>query len=177
MCNLLFFIDNKEITDPMEIANHFCEFFTNIGPNLAKMIPSATSSFRSFLSGSFINSIFLEPTTEFEISEICASFRAGTSAGFDQVTIDVVKQTIDLIIDPLTHIMNLSLSSGIVPEQMKVAHVIPLFKSGILTLFTNYRPVSVLPAFSKFLERIVCKHLNSFLNKQGSKLRPIWSPM
>lgn len=82
-----FIIDNKEITDPMEITNHFCEFFTNIGPNLAKMIPSSTSSFRSFLSGSFIKSIFLEPTTELEISEICASFRAGTSAGFDQVTI------------------------------------------------------------------------------------------
>ena len=59
----------------MEIANHFCEFFTNIGPNLAKMIPPSTSSFRSFLSGSFINSIFLEPTTEHEIFEICASFR------------------------------------------------------------------------------------------------------
>ena len=58
----------------MEIANHFCEFFTNIGPNLAKMIPSSTSSFRSFLSGSFRNSIFLEPTTELEISEFCASF-------------------------------------------------------------------------------------------------------
>ena len=57
-----FVIDNKEITDPMEIANHSCEFFTNIGPNLAKMIPSSTSSFRSF-----INSIFLEPTTEHEI--------------------------------------------------------------------------------------------------------------
>ena len=87
----------KEITDPMEMANHFCECFTNIGPNLAKMIPSSTSSFRSFLSGSFINSIFLVPTTEHEISEICASFRAGTSAGFDQVSMDV---TINLIIAP-----------------------------------------------------------------------------
>ena len=158
-----FIIDNKEITDPMEIANHFCDFFTNIGPNLAKMIPPSTSSFRSFLSGCFINSIFLEPTTEHEISEICASFRAGTSAGFDQVTMDVVKQTINLIIAPLTHIMNLSLSSGLVPEQMKVARVIPLFKSGTFSLFTNYRPVSVLPAFSKFLERIVYKRLDSFL--------------
>ena len=82
-----FIIDNKEITDPMEIANHFCEFFTNIGPNLTKMIPPSTS-FRSFLAGSFINSVFLEPTTEHEISEICASFRAGTSAGFDQFTIN-----------------------------------------------------------------------------------------
>ena len=65
----------------------------------------------------------------------------------------------------LTHIMNLSLSFGIVPGQMKVARAIPLFKSGILTLFTNYRPISVLPAFSKFLERIVYKRLDSFLNK------------
>ena len=117
---------------------------------MAKMIPSSTSSFRSFLSGSFINSIFLEPTTEHEISEICPSFRAGTSAGFDQVTMDVVKQTINLIIAPLTHIMNLSLSSGLVPEQMKVARVIPLFKSGTLSLFTNYRPASVLPTFLSF---------------------------
>ena len=77
----------------------------------------------------------------------------------------VVKQTIDLIIGPLTHIMNLSLSSGIVPEQMKVARVIPLLKAGILSLLANYRPVSVLPAFSKFLERIVYKSLDSFLFK------------
>ena len=69
-----FLIDNKEITDPMEIANHFCEFFTNIGPNLAKITPSSTSSFHSFLSGSFINSIFLEPTTELEISENWCKF-------------------------------------------------------------------------------------------------------
>ena len=61
--------------------------------------------------------------------------------------------------------MNLSLSSGLVPEQMKVARVLPLFKSGTLSLFTNNRPVSVLPAFSKFLERIVYNRLDSFLNK------------
>ena len=140
-----FIVDNTKITDPMEIANHFCEFFTNIGPNLMKMIPPSTSS----LSGSFINSIFLEPTTEHQISEICTRLRAWTSAGFDQVTIDVVKQTINLIIALLTHIINLSLSSCLVPEQIKVARVIPLFKSGTHSLFTNYRPVSVLPALSR----------------------------
>ena len=105
------------------------------GPNLNLIL----FDFALFLSGGFISSIFLEPTTE---QEICASFRAETSAGFHQVTMDVVKQTIDLIIGSLTDIMNLSLSSGIVPEQMKVARVIPLFKSGILSLLTNYRPVS-----------------------------------
>ena len=58
-----FIIDNKEITDSIKITNHFWEFFTNIWPSLAKMIPSSTSSFRSFLSGSVINSISLEAIT------------------------------------------------------------------------------------------------------------------
>ena len=61
--------------------------------------------------------------------------------------------------------MNLSLSSDLGPEQTKVACVIPLFKSGTLSHFTNYRLVSVFPAFSKFLERIVYKRLDSFWNK------------
>ena len=48
---------------------------------------------------------------------------------------------------------------------MKIARVVPLFKTGDLALFTNYRPVSVLPAFSKFLERTVYNRLINFLNK------------
>ena len=62
-------------------------------------------------------------------------------------------------------IIDLSLSSGVVPDQMKIARVIPLFKSGDLSLFTNYKPVSVLPAFSKILERIVYNRLIHLLNK------------
>ena len=77
---------------------------------------------------------------------------------------NVVKETVDAIIQPLTYIIDLSPSSGVVPDQMKIARVIPLFKSGDLSLFTNYRPVSLLPAFSKILERIYNCLIN-FLNK------------
>ena len=48
---------------------------------------------------------------------------------------------------------------------MKIARVVPLFKTSDLSLLTNYRPVSVLPAFSKILERIVYNRLINFLNK------------
>ena len=48
---------------------------------------------------------------------------------------------------PLAHIINLSLGSGVVPDQMKTARIIPLFKSGVHSLVTNYRPVPVLPVF------------------------------
>ena len=54
--------------------------------------------------------------------------------------------------------MNLSISNGIVPDQMKIARVVPLFKADDQPLFTNYRPVSVLPSFSKFRERIICMY-------------------
>ena len=55
---------------------------------------------------------------------------------------NVVKETIGLIIERLTNVMNLSLSSGAIPDNMMIALVIPLFKSSVLSLFTNYRLVS-----------------------------------
>ena len=72
---------------------------------------------------------------------------------------NVVKEPFNLICAPLTYIINLSLNFGVVPQEIKIARVIPLFKSGDKSLFTNYRPVSVLPVFSKFLERIVYNRL------------------
>jgi hypothetical protein len=48
----------------------------------------------------------------------------------------------DIIASPLTHIINLSISSGIVPDLIKIARVVPLFKSGDHRLQQNYRPIS-----------------------------------
>ena len=50
---------------------------------------------------------------------------------------------------------------------MKIAKVIPLFKSGDTTSFSNYRPVSVLPVFSKILERIMYNRLLAFINNNN----------
>ena len=77
---------------------------------------------------------------------------------------NLIKDYIDKIIFPITSIINLSVTSGIVPDQLKIARVIPLFKSGEQDIFTNYRPVSVLPAFSKILERVMYNRLLRFLN-------------
>ena len=78
---------------------------------------------------------------------------------------NVIKEMTDLIVQPLTYGTNLSLSSGTIPDQMKIARAVPLFKTGDLFLFTNYRPVPDLPAFSNILERIVYNRLINFLNK------------
>ena len=57
--------------------------------------------------------------------------------------------------EPLTRIFNLSVSTGIVPDKLKIAKVIPIYKKDDAEKFSNYRPVSLLPCFSKILERLV----------------------
>ena len=77
----------------------------------------------------------------------------------------ITKLTIDSIAEPLTHIINLSITHRIVPDEMKITRVIPLFKAGEHSLFSNYRSVSVLPSFSKFLERVVYNRLLNYLHR------------
>ena len=67
----------------------------------------------------------------------------------------------------LTYIANKSFSQGCFPEQMKIAKVLPLYKNGDRELFTNYRPVSLLPQFSKIIEKLFANRLDSFINKHG----------
>ena len=74
-------------------------------------------------------------------------------------------ESIGIISEPLTHIINLSIRSGIVPDRIKIACVIPIFKSGDSLLLTNYRPVSVLPVFSKLLEKVVYNRILKYLDK------------
>ena len=64
--------DSHDISDPKEIANLFCKYFTNVGPNLASNIPASEKSHSSFLPPKLLNSIFLEVRSEEEIIEICA---------------------------------------------------------------------------------------------------------
>ena len=69
---------------------------------------------------------------------------------------------------PLMNIFSRSLSTGIFPEKMKIVKVSPIFKNGKKTIASNYRPTSVLPYFSKILERIMYNRLYSYLTENNS---------
>ena len=74
------------------------------------------------------------------------------------------KRSINSISSPLTQIVNLSIIHGIVPNELTIVHVVPIFKSGDKALFSNYRPISVLPCFSKILEGIIYNRIINYLN-------------
>ena len=63
--------------------------------------------------------------------------------------------------------MNLSLATGVFPTELNIARVIPIYKSGESSIFSNYRAVSVLPLFSKVLERLMYNRLLLFINENG----------
>ena len=57
------------------------------------------------------------------------------------------------------------MSEGIFPDKLKTAKVCPVYKSGSKTEFTNYRPISILPSFSKILEKVISNRLISYMEK------------
>ena len=122
-------LGNKDLTDPKSIVEQFCKYFSNIGHSLANNISAASVSHRFVLSGNFLESLFLDSVSEQEVIEICKSLKPGTAVGYDNVSVDLVKQCAQLINSPLTHIINMSIVSGIVQDELKIARVIPLFKS------------------------------------------------
>ena len=76
-----------------------------------------------------------------------------------------LKDVFSYLVVPFTYICNLSFECGIFPNSMKTSKVIPLFKSGSKTSFSNYRPVSLLSQFSKILEKLFDTRLQSFMDK------------
>lgn len=101
---------------------------------------------------------------ESEVIKIVKTLK-NTSTGWDGIHSKVLKQTLPFIVKPLTHVLNLSFAQGIIPDTMKLARVIPLFKSGNDMLISNYRLVSILPVLSNIFERLMHDRLMSFITR------------
>ena len=78
---------------------------------------------------------------------------------FEEVPLRIYQQLVPLLIKPITHIANLSLSTGVVPDSCKMARVTAIFKAGDKADPGNYRPISILPLLCKILEKCVYDQL------------------
>ena len=158
-------INNKQVTDPKEIADNFNNFFVNIGPNLTNKIPTQNKNPISYLKKSVTNSLLLNPVTSDELVRLISSLKSSNAQGWDGILISIVKKTYSNCINVLLHVISLSFSKGIFPKEMKIAKVIPLYKNDNNMMVNNYRPISILPVFSKLLERLMYNRLISFINQ------------
>ena len=157
--------EQQVFSSSTDIAGAFNSYFTNIGETVANTVPSTNAHFMDYLHNTNTSSLFLIPTNPYEITEIVEKLNSDTSCGFDDVRSSVVKSVISFISHPLAYIFNISFLTGSVPSNLKIAKVTPVFKSGDPEDIHNYRPISVLPCFSKILERLIYNRLSNFLAK------------
>ena len=155
-------IDKNDVTSEIGIANEFNKFFTNIGPELAEKIPTASRTFESFLS-KIDATMSADPVTITELKEAFFSLKTSKSPGYDEVSSNCIKNCFSDLNYPLKYLLGKSIEKGDFPNALKIARVTPLFKGGDPSDISNYRPISVLPCFSKILERIMSNCLYKYL--------------
>lgn len=155
-----------KLDQPVLIAEYFNNYFSTVGQRTSSSIDSNEVDPLQFMENINVNeSLFFTPTDNKEIIETALSIKSKSSTGHDNISNKLIKEIIPFIALPLTHIFNLSLETGTVPHSYKIAKVIPIFKTGDKHDPNNYRPISLLTAFSKILEKIVYKRLIKFLLK------------
>lgn len=159
--------DRTLINQPNEIVNQFNQYFTNIGPKLAKEIVNTNQVDALSKIPTTDKTIFIQATDENEIISVVKNCKTKTSADWNGLDMSVLKDIIECVVKPISYIFNLSLQSGVFPEKMKMAKVMPIHKAGDKHEFTHYRPISILSQFSKILEKIFHKRLFSYVDKQS----------
>ena len=104
-----------------------------------------------------------------EVKETFFSLKINKSPGCDEISFNVIKNCFSELNMPLKYLFDISSESGIFPDKLKIARVIPLrtYPAGDPADSSNYRLISVFPCFSKMLERIMYNRLYRYLTTEN----------
>ena len=158
-------IDGHEIKNDKAIADELNKFFSNIGKNLASTIPKPNLPYNYYLDKPQASSFFLSPVSLTEIENIIMSLKLTKTCGPFSIPTSILKILKSVLAIPLQLLFNYSFYSGTVPDQFKVARVVPIHKKGSTRLVSNYRPISLLSIFNKLIEKLMYNRIISFLEK------------
>ena len=105
-----------------------------------------------------------EKVNEDDIFKIINKMDNKSSSGYDGLSNKIIKTIKNEISKPLTLIINQMITSGIFPDDLKIAKIIPLYKKGDINSITNYRPISLLPTLSNIFERVIFIQLYTYFD-------------
>lgn len=144
------------------MANTINDYFINLNKT-----DENGKSFKSMIQSN-VCSIFMTPVTIQEVKNIVKELKNKKSSGHDQIPIKLIKSSIEYIAEPLVHIINLTLESGIFPNELKKGLVKPIHKKGPKYDINNHRPIALLSNFSKIFEKVISNRLISFFKKNNT---------
>ena len=158
------------ISSPKDIANNFNNFFSSIGQKLSSEIKVShlpPNNFLKYLGEKPESTFNFDPITSAHLLETVKGLKSKKSSGSDLLSNSIIKIAIPYLANQLTHLINLSLVTGYVPEQITISKVLPLFKEGNKREFTNYRPIAIISTIGKVMEKIICSQLSNYLNRNN----------
>ena len=157
--SMLFDNSNNVHTDPSKIANIFQRQFTSVFSDPTKTDVSAMD-----FDVPHVNDVHEDlQFTKADIVEAIDEIRADASPGPDGIPACLLKNCKEALSYPIHIIWSQSFTSGTVPSCYKLSYISPLHKGGSHALPSNYRPVSLTSHIIKIFERVVRKHLVSYL--------------
>ena len=164
-------IENEKCFDNKKVANHMNGFYLTIAStlqsqikNVHKIYDTSSQIFKNFYASRGIvpKSFNISRVSEDFVHKELTKLNINKSTGIDGIKSKFLKDGADVITTSITHIINLSIETGVVPDELKSAVVKPLFKKGSRLEAGNYRPVSILCIISKILERAVYVQLYEY---------------
>ena len=166
--------DNTVETDAISMSNMLNDFFVNFFQQ-SNVTAAQTNKFDTTKIEEYVSSKIGNLITQFNIPVITVEetkkqidkLSPSKARGPDGISVKVLKLISPVFAEPLTRLFNLSITKGVFPNKWKTARVSPLFKDGSHDKRCNYRPISVLPVFSKLLEKHVARSFMDYLVKNG----------
>ena len=170
--------DGQITTDGNKICNYVNDYFSTIGSRMASGISVPTDADIHYKSLIRFNSqnLFRMPITHNEILTIINCLDSSKSSGAHNIPAKFIKLSANVIAPTLCDLYNYFITSEVFPDILKLAHVIPVHKSGPKEICNNYRPIFSSP-FAKIFEKCFYNQLNNFfssfqlLNKQQFEFR------
>ena len=151
------------ITDRREIVQKFNTYFVDLAKNLNANKPSSDfTDYSKFMKNRIESTFFFEEIQSHEIDRIIDQLNPNKSSDISPRILKLYKHELSTTFAVL---FNNCMYAGIFPDVLKIARVVPLFKSGDKNKITNYRPISLLPVFSKIFEKLIHSRLDKFLDK------------
>ena len=124
-----FLINGTLITDKCQIAEGFNNQFSKIGIQTNQNVPQSNKHFTEYMPIRNMRSMFLYPVAPSDVLFNTYNLKPKLSQGYDGISTKLLKETISNILQPISHIINRSFVTGIVPQDLKIAKVIRIYKS------------------------------------------------
>lgn len=168
--NQLNVTNNHPVSSSRDVsAETFNNFFTSTAQQIVSKLAPTTKKPTDYLSGTSSGVGFeFQPVTYIQMRDCISNLKNSKSKDCFEINTKIIKTVKNIIVYPLTKLINETILLNIFPDHLKVAKVIPIFKNkGLVDDPSGYRPISLLPILSKIMESLLNVQIKNYFEENS----------